>query len=112
MATVRKVLGQQDSTALGAGVYGLLYKAPAATDTVVSSIVVCNRTGGALTFQLECRVADAATAVKQDLANGVTVAANSVVTLTLGITLATTDALYFSGSAAGLSCNAFGQENT
>lgn len=111
MATVLKVLGQVDSATAGANTDGDLYTVPAATSTVVSSIVVANRSTVA-TFIIKIRVAGAATNVKQQIASAVSLAANSTQVFTLGLTLAATDVITVQASTTSVTFQAFGQENT
>lgn len=111
MATLRKTLG--DVVSLAANAFVQLYLVPAATDTVVSSIVIVNTTAGALTF----RVCNNATAtgtlvVATALAWDVAIPANSLVTLNLGITVEAARQLGVGASATGVTFQAFGQENT
>lgn len=110
MATVRKTLGQNKP---GAATDGTNYTVPGATDAVVSSIVVAETGGAATTFRVCTDAAGGVvTAVGKALAWDVAIAANSIVTLNLGITLAAASTI-ITRSASG-SCNftAFGQENT
>lgn len=109
MPTLRKTLGQVNPVAV---TDTTLYTVPAATDTVVSSIVVCNQAVTSATFQVRIRIAGAVAAAPQLLAKDVTIAANSLVTLTLGITLAATDVITVQASTTTLSFSAFGQENS
>ena len=85
MATSLKVLGQVNSNTPGANTDADLYTVPAATQTVVSSIVVCNRSTAA-TFQIRVRVAGAGSDNKQFIAKDMAIAANTTVAMTLGVT--------------------------
>lgn len=108
MATfTRKSLGQQNPSA---NTDTTLYTVPAATDAIVSSIVVCNQAGTSATFRIAVRVAGAAIAAKHYLVYDAPIDANSTVTLRLGITMAATDVLTVRASTTSLSFNAFGQE--
>ena len=75
-------------------------------------MVVCNRTTGALTFRVSVAVGGGATATKDYLFYDVTLGGNATVTVTIGITLATTDVVRTYASATGLSFNLFGVEIT
>ena len=107
MATVYKVLGQSAPSATTATT---LYTVPSATSSVISTLVVANRANTAATFRLAIRPAGAALANQHYIAYDVVVGANDSTTLTLGITLATTDVVTIYASTANLSFNAFGSE--
>ena len=107
MATVYKVLGQQNPAATTAT---SLYTVPASTSTVVSTITVCNQASSAATFRIAVRPAAAVLAAQHYIVYGATVAASDTTTLTLGLTLATTDVVTVYASSATLSFNAYGSE--
>lgn len=107
MAETMKVLGQ---LACAATTAETLYTVPGATQAVVSSVVVANRSAAAVTFRLSARVAGAGADNKQYLYYDVSVPANDTFVATLGITLGAADVLTFYASAAQLSVNAFGTE--
>ena len=107
MATVYKVLGQQNPAATTAT---SLYTVPASTSTVVSTITVCNQASSAATFRIAVRPAAAVLAAEHYIVYGATVAASDTTTLTLGLTLATTDVVTVYASSATLSFNAYGSE--
>jgi glucose-6-phosphate dehydrogenase assembly protein OpcA len=107
MATSYKVLGQSNPSATTATT---LYTVPAATQAVISTLVVCNQASTAATFRLAVRVGGAALAASQYLAYDVTVGAADSTALTLGITLAATDIVTVYASSATLSFTAFGSE--
>ena len=107
MPTVYKVLGQ---SAPSATTDTSLYTVPSATSSVVSTIAVANRAATSATFRIAIRPAGETIANKHYIAYGSTVAANDSITLTLGISLATTDVITVYASTANLSFNAFGVE--
>lgn len=110
MATSYKSLGQLDLTTTS---LTDLYTCPASTETVVSTIVIANRTATASTFRIAIRVGGDAISNQHYIAYDVPVAANDSTTLTLGITLVATDVITVSaGDANALSVNAFGAEVT
>jgi len=111
MATAYKTLGQLDLTTSS---LTTLYTCPASTETVISTVVIANRSTSADTFRLAMRVDGDAISAKHWLAYDVPVAASDSTTLTLGVAMAATDVLSVAaaGTASLLSVNAFGAEVT
>lgn len=107
MPTAYKVLGQ---SAPSAATLTTLYTVPASTQTIVSTVVVCNRSTSARQFRIAVRPDGAAVANQHYLAFDVTVGASDSTTLTLGITMDAADVLSVYGSTADLSFTAFGSE--
>lgn len=107
MPTVYKVLGQ---SAPSATTDTTLYTVPAATNTVVSSIVIANRDATAATFRIAIRPGGASLANQHYIAFDVTVGASDSTVLTLGLTLAATDVITVRASSANLSFSAYGSE--
>ena len=107
MATVYKVLGQSSPSATTATT---LYTVPASTSTVVSTITVANLAGAGATFRISVRPAAAVQTNAMYIAYDVTVGATDTTTLTLGLTLATTDVITVYASAVNLAFNAYGSE--
>ena len=68
-----------------------LYTVPAATETIVSTISVCNRSTTDATYRISVSPLGAATANKDYIVFDATAAANGFVTFTIGLTLAATD---------------------
>lgn len=106
MATTYKVLGQLSSTTSAVSIY----TCPSATQTIISSIVIANREAAENTFQLILRPNNETLADKHYLAYNTPIAANDVVSLTLGITMDASDQLYVLGSDTNLSFQVFGSE--
>ena len=107
MATTYKVLGQSNPSATTATT---LYTVPAATQTVVSTVTVCNQTSTAGTYRVAVRVAGGALAASQYVAYDVSLPGTATDTLTLGLTRGATDVITVYASAATFSFNAFGSE--
>jgi hypothetical protein len=107
MPTTYKVLGQSNPSATTATT---LYTTPAATQTIVSTITICNQSATAATYRIAVRVAGAALAANQYVAYDVSLPGNATDTLTLGVTLGATDVITVYASTANLSFNAFGSE--
>jgi glucose-6-phosphate dehydrogenase assembly protein OpcA len=107
MATTYKVLGQVNPTAATATT---LYTVPAGTQTVVSTISVCNLTAGELSFRIAIRPAGETLATKHYIAYDAKVAGNDTTFITVGATLGAGDVITVYESAADIAFNAFGSE--
>jgi glucose-6-phosphate dehydrogenase assembly protein OpcA len=107
MATTYKVLGQVNPSATTATT---LYTVPASTQTVVSTISVCNSSGGEVTFRIAIRPAGEAIATKHYIAYDAKVAGNDTTFITVGATLGATDVITVYSSTTNLSFSAFGSE--
>lgn len=109
MPTHYKVLGQ---LLPAANTDTDLYTVPAATESVGSTITICNQLGSAATFRVAVRPAGAALAAKHYIAYDSPLDANDTVSLTLGFTLATTDVVTVRDSSGNVSFSMFGSEIT
>ena len=107
MATTYKVLAQ---SAPSATTNTDVYTVGSGKSAVVSTITVCNRAASAATYRIAIRVAGATIANEDYIAYDSTVPANDTISLTFGITLATTDVVTVYASTANLSFNVFGSE--
>lgn len=107
MPTTYKVLGQ---SAPAATTDTALYTVPASTQTVVSTIVVANRSATAANYRIAVRPAGAGISNQHYLAYDVAVGGGDSTTLTLGITLGATDVITVRASTADMSFSAFGSE--
>lgn len=112
MATTYKVLGQSNPSATTATT---LYTVPnATTNTVVSTITVCNQASTAGTFRIAVRNYSASLAAQHYIAYDTPIAANDTVALTLGVTLnhngTSGDIITVYASSASMSFAAFGSE--
>jgi glucose-6-phosphate dehydrogenase assembly protein OpcA len=107
MATTYKVLAQSNPAATTATT---LYTTPASTQTIVSTISVCNQSSSAATYRIAVRPSGAALATQHYIVYGATVPASDSTMLTVGITLAATDVITVYASSANLSFSAFGSE--
>jgi hypothetical protein len=106
MANAYKVLGQIAPSATTATA---IYTVPSATEAVISSVTICNRSTAA-TFRLSVRPNGAALSNQHYIAYDADIAANDTVVLTLGLTLDASDILEAYASSANLSFNAYGTE--
>ena len=103
-----KVLGRKASAAT---TMEELYAVPASSSSVVSSIVVANRSASARTYRIAVKPATGTTIADEHyIAYDVAIAANDSTALTLGMTLATTDVVRVYASTATLSFSLFGSE--
>jgi hypothetical protein len=110
MPTNYKVLGQ---AATAATTDTTLYTAPAGTQTVVSTIVIANRSSStAATYRIAVRPAGATLANQHYLVFDSGISTSDSISLTLGITLAATDVITVYASTANLTFSLFGSEIT
>ena len=106
MATAYKVLAQQASTTSLTS----MYTVPASTETIISSIVIANVSASAVTYRITVQPNNATLAQQHYIAYGNSIAGNTTVSYTLGITLDATDQVYIYGSTTDLSFSLFGSE--
>jgi len=107
MAITYKVLGQSNPAATTAT---SLYTVPSATSAVCSTVTICNQASTAGSFRIAVRPAGATLSPEHYVAYDTSIPANDVLTMTIGITLATTDVITVYASSANLSFNLFGSE--
>jgi len=110
MPIVYKILGQ---VAPAATTDTPLYSVPSGGSALVSTVTITNRGSSAGTFRVRAaKSGEGTVANKQYIAFDTPIEANSFITLTLGLTLSASEALYVYGSTGDFSFNAFGQETT
>lgn len=109
MISTYKVLGQQATVST---TDTTLYTVPALTSTIVSTITVCNRGATNGTFRIAVRPAGATLANNHYLYYDNLITANETISLTIGLTLATTDVITVYASNANMTFSAFGTELT
>lgn len=107
MPTAYKVLGQSNPSATTATT---LYTVPSATQTVVSTITVCNQAASSGTYRIAVRPAGASLAAQHYVAYDASISANNTTGITLGITMNATDVITVYASSASMSFSAFGSE--
>ena len=107
MANAYKVLAQSAPSAATAT---NVYTVPAATETVISTVIIANRAATAGTFRLSVRPNGGTQTDAMYCAYDVAVAANDSTTLTLGLTVDATDVITVYCSSADMSINIFGTE--
>lgn len=109
MPTTYKVLGQSAPSATTATT---LYTVPASTSAVISTINVANRSTAPDTFRIAIRPAGASLANQHYIAYDTPIPLNDSISITIGISLATTDVVTVYAGTANLSFTAFGAEIT
>jgi hypothetical protein len=109
MAEAYKILGQ---VALEATTLTDVYTVPAGKSAVISTVSVCNRSGGAVTARVSLSVAGAADDSEQYIIYDQSIPANDTLLVTAGITLAATDVLRAYAASANITINVFGSEIT
>jgi hypothetical protein len=102
-----KVLGHVAPSATTATT---LYTVPGAVSTVCSTLTVCNQNTASITYRVAVRPAAATLAGLHYVAYDVNLPGNSTDTLTLGLTLATTDVVTVYTSTANVSFGLYGSE--
>lgn len=107
MATSYKVLGQVAPSATTATT---AYTVPASTETVVSTIAVCNRGATSATYRIAVRPDGATLADQHYIAYDTTLTANNSTMITIGVTLDASDVVTVYASNANLSFSLFGTE--
>jgi hypothetical protein len=107
MATTYKVLGQSNPSATTATT---LYTCPAGTQTVVSTIMVCNQGATSGTYRIAIRPNGASLAKEHYVAYDVSIGANTSVGYTAGFTIDASDVVTIYASSADFSFQAFGSE--
>lgn len=108
MANTYKVLGQSNPSAT---TLTTLYTVPAATSTVVSTLTICNLSSSAY-VRVAVRPAGAAISNAHYIVYDQYIVSNDTITLTLGISLATTDVVSVYASTANVSFGLYGTEIT
>lgn len=88
-----------------------LYTVPSSTSTVISSIVVANRSGSTEAYSIAIRTNGDPIDNKHYIAYNIPLAANDSLALTIGVTLGQNDVVSVLDSSGGnLSFNLFGSE--
>jgi hypothetical protein len=109
MPTNYKVLGQ---VAPSATTNTNAYTVPAATQAVVSTVMVVNRSATTVSYRVAVRPAGAALANQHFIAYDVPLSPADSTAITIGITLNATDIITVYGSTGDLSFSVFGSEIT
>lgn len=88
------------------------YTVPAATQTVISSIIVCNDSATPTSFRISLAINGAADATSQYLFRDVPINGNDTFTATLGITLDAADVVRVYATLATVNFHTYGVEIT
>ena len=107
MPTTYKVLGQVYPSAV---TNTTLYTVPSATQTVVSTINICNQGVNSDAIRIAIRVAGSAISSEEYIAFEEPIAGYSMMTITAGLTLGATDVVTVYSTTGTTSFNAFGSE--
>lgn len=107
MPTTYKVLGQVNPSASTATT---AYTVPSATQTVISTITICNMGPAPTTYRLAVRPDGEALANKHYIVYDANIAPQDTETLTLGITLDATDVVTVYAGSATIAFNLYGSE--
>jgi len=109
MADTLKVLGQLNPSAAS---LTDIYTVPGATEAIVSTVTVANRSATPTSFRISIAIAGAVDNDAQYISYDVAIGANEAKSFTLGIALATTDVIRVLATLATLSFSVFGVEKT
>lgn len=107
MPAVYKVLGQLNPTA---NTNTTLYTVPSGNSVVVSTIAICNQIGTVANFRVAIRPAGETLSSKHYLNYDTQVPGFDQISLTMGITLASTDVVTVYANTANVSFSIFGTE--
>lgn len=107
MATTYKVLGQVNPSAATATT---AYTVPSATQTVISTMTICNTGAYPTTYRIAIRPDAEALATKHYIAYDASIAPQDTINLTLGMTMDAADVVTVYAGAATLAFNLFGSE--
>lgn len=107
MAELGKVLGQLNP---GAASLTDLYTVPGSINSVISTVMVSNRSSVATSFRISIAPGGAADSLEQYIYYDIAIPGNDTFAATIGITLETTDVVRVYATLATLSFSAFGIE--
>ncbi len=109
MPQTHKVLGQSNPSAT---TLTTLYTVPSSTQAIGSTLSICNIGSTATTYRIAVRPAGASIANQHYLVYDSSIPANDSITLTLGLSLATTDVVSVYAGNANLAFQLHGVEIT
>ena len=113
MPVTDKILGQVAGTNGFAGSYSVLYVVPTSTNTVCSTLAICNTASAAATYRIGLTAsANTSPFLSEHIVYGASVPANDTVFLTLGVTMEAGKEVLVASSASTVVFNMFGSEKT
>ena len=107
MAITYKILGQSSPAAT---TLTTLYAVPTGYSSATSTLSICNQNAADATYRIAVRPANAAIDFKHYVAYDAPVLGNDTVSLTIAMTLDSTDAVSVYSSSTGVSFSLFGSE--
>ena len=107
MTTTYRVLGQTNPSA---NTLTTLYTVPSSTQTIVSSVTICNQSSNTALFKLAVRPFGEAIDSKHYINFNTTLPGNDTISVKLGMTLGATDVISVNVSSSSVSFSAFGSE--
>lgn len=107
MGVSYKILGQSSPNAI---TNTDVYTVPSSTETLISSIVIANRSASSKSYRIAARPDGASIQNQHYLAYDVVIAANDSTALSLGITLNSADVITVYASSSDLTFTIFGSE--
>jgi hypothetical protein len=107
MPTAYKVLGQTTPTA---NTITTSYTVPASTNTIISTITVCNQGSGTAGVGIAICPANTTVTTSQYIVKNASISTSDTVFLTVGVTLNATDTVRVESNIANISFNIFGSE--
>lgn len=109
MSQIHKVLGQSNPSG---AILTTLYTVPSSTQTVCSTLSICNLANTATTYRAAVRPSGASISNQHYLIYDGPLSANDSILLTLGLTLAETDVLSIYSASGNVAFSLFGCEIT
>lgn len=107
MARSYKILGQSNPSAT---TETNLYAVPSATESVISTITICNTASAAATYRISAVSSGDTVSTENYIAYDASVPGNDTIALTLGLTLGTSASVNVYASSANVAFGAFGTE--
>jgi len=99
MPTIYKILAQSSPTSTS---ISNVYTVPAATNTVISTLMICNRANINVSYNIALQPAGAALANQHYIAFNSVCPANDSIALTVGVALAATDNVAVQANTTGV----------
>jgi hypothetical protein len=99
MPTIYKVLAQ---SAPASATIANVYTVPAGTNTIISTLMICNRSSGNASYNIAIQPGGATLANQHYIAFNSLVPANDSIALTVGMSLAATDNIAIQANTTGV----------